>query len=478
MNLFSMWKNKIAKQRINTLNEMNEQPTPARSSRTFGWKSGLSLVMMSTFLITTACGSPSSGSTPAAASSSTGAQTTASSGPVEIEFWYGLGGKLGDNMKKVIDDFNASQKDVIVKGVVQADYDETTQKLQAAIAAGQVPAAVLSSNVEWAKKGYYAPMDQFISADPDFKKDDFVQTFLQQGQVDGKQYFLPMYGTTQVMYYRKDALKAAGIDPSSLTTWEALSAAAAKMTKKSSGKTTFYGWEPMWGADNMIDAVLSKGGSILSADGKTVTIDTPEWTSTWESFRKWIHDDSIMTIHSGGQGWEYWYKTIDDVMKNKAAGYTGSSGDQGDLDFKIVGAMEQPGWEGVGQGKPVANAIMAGIPAQASPEQQQAAFKWLTYFSKASNTAQWSMNTGYIAVRQSALQDEKFKAFSAKNPQIEVPLKQASHASPPFQDPTGGKITDALKVAADQVQINNVPAAQALAEAQKKAQQELDRANR
>lgn len=441
-----------------------------------GWKSGFSLLLLSTFLLTTACGS--SGSTPAAADSKSSNAETASTGPVEIEFWYGLGGKLGDNMKKMIDDFNASQKDVIVKGVVQADYDETSQKLQAAIASGQVPAAVLSSNVEWAKKGYYAPMDELIAADSDFNKDDFVQTFLNQGQVDGKQYFLPMYGTTQVMYYRKDALKQAGIDPSSLTTWEALSAAAAKMTKKENGKTTFYGWEPMWGADNMMDAVLSKGGSVLSADGKTVTINTPEWIDTWEMFRKWIHEDQIMTIHSGGQGWEYWYKTIDDVMKNKAAGYTGSSGDQGDLDFKIVGAMEQPGWQGVGEGKPVANAIMAGIPAQASPEQQQAAFKWLTYFSKASNTAKWSMNTGYIAVRQSALDDAAFKAFSAKNPQIEVPLKQASHASAPFQDPTGGKITDALKVAADQVQINNVPAAQALQEAQQKAQQELDRANR
>ena len=48
-----------------------------------------------------------------------------------------------------------------------------------------------------------------------------------------------------------------------------------------------------------------------------------------------------MTIHSGGQGWEYWYKTIDDVLQDKAGGYTGSSGDQADLDFTKVGAIEQ-----------------------------------------------------------------------------------------------------------------------------------------
>ena len=98
------------------------------------------------------------------------------------------------------------------------------------------------------------------------------------------------------------------------------------------------------------------------------------------------------------------------------------------------------------------------------------------YFMKSENTADWSMKAGYIAVRQSALEDPAFKAFSAKNPQISVPLQQASHASMPFQDPTGGKITDALKVAADQVQINNMPAEQALKEAQATAQSALDRA--
>jgi len=440
------------------------------------WRGGMSLVLAASFALITACGSSAdSGTGTGSDAAAANGADSASSSPVEIEFWYGLGGNLGDNMKKTIDAFNASQSEVVVKGIVQADYTETEQKLQAAIASKKVPAAVLSSNIDWARKGYYASLDELIAADQSFNKEDYVQTFLEQGKVDGKQYFLPMYGTTQIMYYRMDALKENNIDPATLTTWEALAEAAAKMSKQENGKTTFYGWEPMWGSDNMIDAVLGKGGKILSDDGKTVTIDSPEWVETWELFRKWINADKTMGIHFGGQGWEYWYKTIDDVMKNKAAGYTGSSGDQGDLDFSIVAAMEQPGWEGVGKGKPVASAIMAGIPAEASPEQQQAAYKWLTYFSETANTAAWSMNTGYIAVRQSAQEDPAFKTFSEENPQIKVPLQQASHASAPFQDPTGGKINAALKDAADQVQIKNIPAAQALKEAKEKAQKELDR---
>ncbi|MBT2288959.1 ABC transporter substrate-binding protein [Paenibacillus albidus] len=437
------------------------------------------LSMVAGFTILTACGGNSgSGNTTAAngaANAPSSASPAAPSAPVTIEFWYGLGGKLGENMEALIQKFNASQQDVIVKGIVQADYSETEQKLQAAIATGQVPAAVLSSNADWARKGYFAPVDELMAQEPDFNKEDFVQTFLTQGQVDGKQYFLPMYGTTQVMYYRKDTFEKNGIDASQLKTWEDLAAAAGKMTVKEGGKTTFYGWEPMWGSGNMVDAVLSKGGSILSEDGTKVTIDTPEWIETWDLFRKWIHEDQIMRIHSGGQGWEYWYKTIDDVMKGQAAGYTGSSGDQGDLDFSIVSAMEQPGWEGVGEGKPVAQAIMAGIPAKAGDAEKQAAMKWFTYFTNSENTATWSINTGYIAVRQSALEDPAFVKFSESNPQIKIPLMQAAHGSAPFQDPTGGKINDALTIAADKVQIENIPAAEALQEAQKIAQAALDK---
>src|SRR5689334_5612370 len=112
------------------------------------------------FALLTACGGNSGTGNGKAANGAAAAPATEAAAtqnaPVTIEFWYGLGGKLGENMEKLIQKFNASQQEVIVKGIVQADYTETEQKLQAAIATGQVPAAVLSSNVDWARKGYFA----------------------------------------------------------------------------------------------------------------------------------------------------------------------------------------------------------------------------------------------------------------------------------------------------------------------------------
>jgi multiple sugar transport system substrate-binding protein len=419
-------------------------------------------------------GTKESTSQSAPASESEQTPSTTPVEPVEIEFWHGLGGNLGEAMQSIIDDYNASQKEVIVKAVIQGNYDETKQKLQAAIGAGDPPAAAMVSDNEWARNGYFKALDEFIAANPEFQPDDFVQAFYTPGNVDGKQYFIPLYGRTQVLYYRKDMFESAGISPDQLSTWEGLADVARQLTVKENGETKVYGWEPMWGNANMIDAVYSRGGKILSDDGTQVQVTTPEWIETWEAFRKWIHEEKIMRIHFGGQGWEYWYKTIDDVMQGRAAGYTGSTGDIGDLDFSIIGAAPQPGWEGH-VAAPEAAGVSAGVLAKASPEEQEAAFKWLTFLTNRANTAKWSIATGYIAVRNSAAQDPLFIEHIKQNPQFEAPLKQAKTASPGFVDPTSGKIWDALSLAADKVQIENKSVEEALAEAQEIAQRELDR---
>lgn len=400
-------------------------------------------------------------------------ETSKKGEPIKIEFWYGLGGQLGENVERFIKEFNESQDEVIVTGVAQGNYEETEQKLQAAIAAKKVPAAVLLGNdtvLTFANKGILAPMDSFISADDQFNREDFVESFYQQGSMNDKQYALPLYGTTQVMYYHKGIFEEVAISPESLNTFESLKEAAAKI-KAEKG---IHGWMPMWGSGNLMDFAMSNGASYLSEDGKKVMIDSPEWVEAWDYIGKAIHEDKTMAINHGGEGWAYWYKTIDDVLQGRAAGYTGSSGDQGDLDFTKVAAYPQPGWEDHAAA-PHAYALLASIPALASPEEQEAAYKFITFFNSAEKTADWSMNTGYIAVRKSAREVESFKKFAEENPQILVPLKQAETATPPFNDPTGGKILDALSKAADKVEIEGVPAAEALKAAKEEAQRELDK---
>ena len=161
--------------------------------------------------------------------------TSKNKGAVEIEFWYGLGGKLGKNVEEAIKEFNSSQNEVIVKGIAQESYKASYQALQAAIAAKKAPAVVLLKNEQaapLASKNVLAPLDEFIEKDKDFKPEDFIPSFYEGCKIKGKQYGVPMYGTTQVMYYRKDFFKDAGISEDVLNTWEDLTEAAKKLTKK------------------------------------------------------------------------------------------------------------------------------------------------------------------------------------------------------------------------------------------------------
>jgi multiple sugar transport system substrate-binding protein len=399
-------------------------------------------------------------------------------GPVRIDFWYGLGGKLGETMESIIAAFNESQDEVFVTGVQQSSYQETERQLQAAVAANKVPAAAIVRVYvlnAFAGRGIIAPLDSYINEDPGFDKEDFVPSFFSYCYNDRNEIIaLPAYGTTQVMYYRPDAFREAGIDPGgAFKNWQSLAAAAAKMTKRDKNGVTFYGWELMWGSSNMMDIAYSNGARHLSDDRRTALLNTPEWVDSWEAVRRWLHDDQIFGVHYGGDGWEYWYKTIDDVMQGRAAGYVGSSGDQGDLDFNIVAAHVQPGY-GDHPPLPYAESLAMVAMNGAEAAQKEAAFRWMNYFTGAAVTAVFSMRTGYIPVRLSCMETPEYKAYTGLNPQALVPLKQAEFSRKSFLDFTGGKIDTALEDACDMVQIENMPAAAALEEAQKIAQAALD----
>lgn len=121
------------------------------------------------------------------------------------------------------------------------------------------------------------------------------------------------------------------------------------------------------------------GGKFLSDDGKTVLIDSKEWVEAWELIRSAIFDKKIMKVHYGGQGWEYLYATMDDVMQGRAAGYFGSSGDLSYLDSSIIAAQIMPGWGGFA-GKPEASASALCVPRKISIEKKRGAFEFITFF--------------------------------------------------------------------------------------------------
>jgi multiple sugar transport system substrate-binding protein len=397
---------------------------------------------------------------------------------LEIEFWYGLTGVQGEAMEAFIAEYNTMQKTHIIKGVSFDSYDVTAKALEAALARGKGPGVVLLEDYQmysFAKKGGLRSLDSFIDQRPNFDLKDIYPKFLAQVTIDDKIFGLPIYGTTQILYYRKDLFKQAGLSEADLKTWESLADAAKRLTVTGQDEILVYGWEPMQGRENLIDATINRGGRILSEDGTKVLINEEPWIYTWEQFRKWIHDDQIMKVHYGGEGWQYWYATIDDVLQGRAAGYTGSAGDARELDFNIIGAQMQPYWEGF-EGQPVGvhNAHTICIPTFTKDEIAMAAFEWIEYFTSKEITGKWSMETGYLPIRMSVIDNSEFRSYMEKNEHLKVAMDQMKKTTSITYDPTGGSIYEALRIAAEKVEILNIPTQIALDEAQNLAQQALD----
>ena len=154
-------------------------------------------------------------------------------------------------------------------------------------------------------------------------------------------------------------------DPVETPIWDVYKEIVAKYAAE--GKT-MIGWEPMWHGYNWTDAVQSAGGSVFTDETcREVNFLTQEWIDVMTYFAD-NFKSGLMTMNYGGTGWEYWYANIDDVMQGRAGGYTGSAGDQGDLDFSIVGAVAQPGF-GDHRSSPSTDAHLAVISKNVSQEE-------------------------------------------------------------------------------------------------------------
>jgi multiple sugar transport system substrate-binding protein len=407
-----------------------------------------------------------------------GGKQRPASGPEKIEFWYGLGGRLGEEMESIIKSFNESQSEVHVTGVQQSNYSETARQLQAAIAANQVPAAVMlgTDAVDTFKeRGIFELLDTYIKETPDFNREDIPSSLLipclnSQNELIA----LPISGSTPILFYNIKIIKDAGIDPeSAFKNYQSLAEAARKLTKRSGGETVVYGFDAIWYQDIWADIVYSNGGLYYSDDKKTATINTPQWIEVFEFLRKCINDEKIFNLNYGGEGWEYWYKNLDDVMQGRAAACMGTAGDLRDIDFSIVAAHLEPGF---GDNRmPFISSVMLTLPKIAGKTQKDAGFKWISYVTNASNQSKWALGTGYMPVRTSTAEEPEYKAYVAEHPEFMVPLETAKKGGRRVTyDFTGGKLLMAAADAFDKVMIENVPAAQALAEAQKIAQAAID----
>ncbi|MBV9919632.1 MAG: sugar ABC transporter substrate-binding protein, partial [Pseudonocardia sp.] len=148
--------------------------------------------------------------------------------------------------------------------------------------AGQYDVASLS-NFEipiYAKNGWVAPMDDFISKDSAFNQGDILKPMAESlTGADGKVYGQPFYGESSFLMYRKDVLQSKGITMPPKPTWDQVADIAAKVDgAQPNMKGICLRGQPGWGEvfAPLTTVVNTFGGTWFEKDW-TPKVNAPEF---------------------------------------------------------------------------------------------------------------------------------------------------------------------------------------------------------
>src|SRR5699024_8924293 len=252
-------------------------------------KKNNTFIKMFTILITslffiTACGNDKGDST-----ESNGSKDN---GQTELTFWNGFTASDGEILQEIVDEFNqTNDKGINIKMEVMT-WANFNERLPTSITAGSGPDFVLMNNVDFAQyvnNGAVKPLDDFWDYDG-VDQNNFEETAIELGQIDGEQYFIPMQVQGMFTYWNKDLYESAGLDPEKAPeTWEEVTENALKIVDPSTnthgftinhdGNAIIYNW------------IIQNGGQILNDDETESAFASDETLEVLEKIQETIHED-------------------------------------------------------------------------------------------------------------------------------------------------------------------------------------------
>lgn len=398
---------------------------------------------------------------------------------LHLTFYYPVqvGGDAAKLVEKICADFNAENPDIVVDPVYTGNYDDTVTKIQTAIQGGTPPEVFVSLATQrftMASTGMAMPLDDLIAADPDGQAyiDDFLPGFMEDSYVDGKIYSIPFQRSTEILYYNKDAFKEVGLDPEHAPeSWDELVEYGKKLTNDNrygvgialnsgSAQWTFTGFC----LQNSVN-----GENLATEDGKKALFNTPE---NVEALQYWLDLQNEHKIMA--EGIVQWTDLPTQFLAGEVAMIYHTTGNLANIsknaEFEF-GTAFLPG------NKRMAAPTGGGnfyISSGLSQDRIDAAWKFIKFATETERAAQWSLDTGYVATRQSCFDTDMIKNYYAELPQAKVAYEQISVSKPEL---TTYNAAEMWRILNDNIQaavVGDATAEEALANAQEEADAVLE----
>ena len=375
-------------------------------------------------------------SSQAAGGEEAGGAEEASDDALHLTFYYpvNVGGSAAALIEQICADFNAENPDIVVEPVYTGNYDDTVTKIQTAIQGGTPPDVFVSLATQrftMASTGMAMPLDDLIAADGEEGQayiDDFLDGFMLDSYVDGQIYSIPFQRSTMVLFYNKDAFEEVGLDPEDPPeTWEEVVEYGQKLTNENRygvGLALNSG-SAQWAFTGFCLQNSANGENLMTEDGKQVLFDTPE---NVEALQFWLDLQNKYQIMAPGI--VQWTDLPTQFLAGEVAMIYHTTGNMANINDNAefeFGTAFLPGHKRVAAPTGGGNFyISSGI----SEERVQAAWKFIKFATETERAAQSSLDTGYVATRESCFETDLIKNYYEELPQAKVAYDQIPYSGP------------------------------------------------
>ncbi len=364
-----------------------------------------------------------------------------------VEFYFPVA--VGGPVTKIIDgyaaDFMKANPDIAIKPIYSGGYVDTLTKAVTATKAGNGPQMALLLAVD-----AYSLVDDDLIVPFDTEAADnkawlasFYPAFMRNGQIDGHTWGIPFQRSTIVLYYNKDAFRDAGLDPEKPpATWAEHAEFARKLTKRDGDRVTRWGVQiPGTGFTYWLyqGLVAEAGAELANANGTKVDFTDPACV---EALQYWIDLDRVQHAHPPGI--VEWGTTPRDFLEGKVAMIWTTTGNLSNIKANAkfpFGVAMLPAQKRRGSPTGGGNFHMF---KSATPAQRAASLRFLQWLTTPERAAQWSIDTGYVAVRPDAWETPAMKAYVASFPPAAVARDQLPFAVAEFSTHDNQRVTQAL----------------------------------
>lgn len=346
----------------------------------------------------------------------------------EIQWWHAMGGRLGEVVNEIAENYNGSQSDVVVVPTYKGGYEDTMTAGIAAFRAKQQPHIIQIFDAGAATiinaKGATVPVADLMT---DFNIEDYipgVRYFYADSA--GKMIGLPFNASTPLLYYNKEAFKKAGIDAPPKT-WEEFEKIAPKL--KEAGYTALAQSHSPWifseNFHSRHNLQLATGNNGYDSTDVKILYNNDHMKMHWGKVKQWL-DDGYYGFYGRA-----WGDNQDAFVQKEVAMWLGSSGSFGGLtksaEFEF-GSTFLPYWESITKepkGTFIGGAALFAMAGHEDDEYKAVA-DFFGYMTSSANQVFWHKETGYVPITEAAYADAKKEGYYESTPDAEIGIMQLS----------------------------------------------------